>query len=58
MLKSYGRHYIKLIKSKSKEEEEAVGGAGGCREVTWILPDPGVGQDGGRGGDLKDQHWD
>ena len=37
-------------------EEVAVGGNGGCREVTGILPDPVAGQDSGGGGALEEQH--
>ena len=38
------------------EEKEAITWAGGCREVTRILPNPDVGQDGGGGRGLKNEH--
>ena len=41
--------------TRELEEEEAIGGAGDCREVTGILPNPDVSQDDSRGGAFKDQ---
>ena len=46
---------LSSLTQRVREEEEAVGGVGGYREVTGILPDPNVGHNGGTGGTLNIQ---